>query len=177
MSERDEDAILEANVEQARATKQIGKRIDRIYDELFLNLIEHEPRRPALQQASLLTIFSSKEKITAIDDKMVTEFDLGRETARGHFNPERKVLSTTGTSADHQVKVFGAFPGGTLVTAKNRILEFTLSYRDGEQVRVVGGYYKDALVDAKGGVYLASDTHEVFRLGPDGTVITSAVIR
>lgn len=57
-------AFLEGNVELARATKQIGKRIDRLYDELFLSLIEHEPRRPALQQASLLTIFAKIERFS-----------------------------------------------------------------------------------------------------------------
>ncbi len=57
-------AFLEGNVELARATKHIGNRIDRVYDELFQGLIESDPMLPALQLASLLKIFGKIERFS-----------------------------------------------------------------------------------------------------------------
>ncbi|KIG18475.1 Phosphate transport system regulatory protein PhoU [Enhygromyxa salina] len=57
-------AFLEADVELARATKRVGKRIDRQYDERFQDLIEGATQRPALQQASLLKIFGKIERFS-----------------------------------------------------------------------------------------------------------------
>ncbi|PRQ01106.1 phosphate signaling complex protein PhoU [Enhygromyxa salina] len=57
-------AFLEADVELARTTKRVGKRIDRLYDEHFQALIDDASQRPALQQASLLKIFGKIERFS-----------------------------------------------------------------------------------------------------------------
>lgn len=57
-------AFLDSDVELARTTKRVGKRIDRAYDVLFQDLIDDAPKRPALQQASLLKIFGKIERFS-----------------------------------------------------------------------------------------------------------------
>ena len=62
-----EDAIrafLDGNVELARSTKRLGRRIDTSYDNLFHELIEETPRRPRIELASLLTIFGKIERFS-----------------------------------------------------------------------------------------------------------------
>ena len=57
-------AFLEGDVELARTTKRIGKRVDRIYDEIFQSLIDDDPPRPPMQLASLHTIFGKIERFS-----------------------------------------------------------------------------------------------------------------
>ena len=55
-------AFLDGNVELALSTKRTGKRVERSYDEVFHALIDEQPRRPSIELASLLTIFSKIER-------------------------------------------------------------------------------------------------------------------
>ena len=58
------NAFLAGDAELARDTRVRGITIDRLYDECFHRLVGEEPRRPAFELASLLTIIGKIERVS-----------------------------------------------------------------------------------------------------------------
>lgn len=57
-------AFLAGDEQAARDTRVRGISIDRTYDAIFHQLVSQEPRRPALELASLLSIFGRLERVS-----------------------------------------------------------------------------------------------------------------
>ena len=58
------NAFLAVDADQARDAKLQGKKIDHLYESIFHELMEEQPRRQAFELASLLTIFGRIERFS-----------------------------------------------------------------------------------------------------------------